>query len=335
MRWTPVTWPVALLLAVISLPGCQSKTETQQAPSSAQQESAASAGEHHYPLEGTIVSVDKAQQHLVIDHKDIPGFMSAMTMPYPVADSHVLDQVGPGDQITADVVASDKGVRLEKVVVVKKGNGGKPSSELQSPSAAEPVPDFTLVNQDGRRIGLRQFQGRAVVLTFMYTRCPLPDYCPLMTHNFAEIDKALAKNPQLYADTHLLSISFDPKYDTPPVLRSYARAYVQDKGRQTFAHWEFAALPASETKDVTKYFNLFLGEQDGRITHSMCTAIISPAGTVYRTYHDNDWKPEDVLADLASLLPSQASVLPSQISSLVPVSRPGIPQPAVSQQVQP
>ena len=151
-------------------------------------------GVKHYPLQGTVVSVDKAQQHLVIDHKDIPGFMGAMTMPYPVADAKVLDQVGPGDQITADVVVSDTSVRLEKVVVVKKGSGAKPQSELQPSQPAGTLPDFTLVNQDGKRIGLRQYRGRALLITFIYTRCPLPDYCPLMTHNFAEIDKALEKS---------------------------------------------------------------------------------------------------------------------------------------------
>ena len=303
MKHVRMAWPVLAVsvLLIAGAGGCGSTKQAQPNPS-AQQEPQSQAGERHYPMEGTVVSVDKAQQHLVIDHKEIPGFMSAMTMPYPVADPHVLDQVQPGDQITADVVASDKGVHLDKVTVVKKGDGAKPTSQLQ-PESNQPIPDFTLVNQDGKRIGLHQYQGRAVLLTFIYTRCPLPDYCPLMTHNFAEIDKALAKNPQLYADTHLLSISFDPKFDTPPVLRKYGREYVPDKGKQTFNHWEFAALPAAETKDVTQFFNIFLSEQDGQITHSMCTAIISPDGMLYRSYHDNDWKPEDVLADLATLLP--------------------------------
>jgi protein SCO1/2 len=126
-----------------------------------------------------------------------------------------------------------------------------------------------------------------------------------MTHNFAEIDKVLGKSPQLYARTHLLSVSFDPKFDTPQVLRKYARSYVADKGQETFNHWEFAALPAAETKDVTQYFNIFLSQQDGQITHSMCTVIVSPDGTLYREYHDSDWKPEDVLGDLMALLPAQ------------------------------
>src|SRR4029077_11309497 len=137
---------------------------------------------------------------------------------------------------------------------VKKSDGksSPPGAQLQPSDQGTQVPDFALVNQDGKRMRLQQYRGKSVLLTFIYTRCPLPDYCPLMTHNFAEIDKALAKNPKLYADTHLLSISFDPKFDTPPVLRNYARSYVQDKGAQTFQHWEFAALQAGETKDVTK-----------------------------------------------------------------------------------
>ncbi len=296
-----------LLLLVVGLAGCGRSSQTGQnaAPENQAPAPASRPGAKHYPLEGTVVSVDKGQQHLVIDHKDIPGFMPAMTMPYPVADAKVLDQVGPGDQITADVVVSDNSLRLEKVVVVKKGSGAKPQSELQPSEPAASLPDFALVNQDGKRIGLRQYRGRALLITFIYTRCPLPDYCPLMTHNFAEIDKALTKNPQFYASTHLLSVSFDPQFDTPQVLRNYARAYVPDKGKQTFSHWEFAALPASETKDVTQYFNIFLSQQDGQITHSMCTAIVAPDGTLYREYHDNDWKPEEVLGDLMALLPAQ------------------------------
>ena len=294
-----------LLWPLFCLSGCGRTSETAQNPAPENQAPAAQPGAKHYPLQGTVVSVDKAQQHLVIDHKDIPGFMGAMTMPYPVADAKVLDQVGPGDQITADVVVSDTSVRLEKVVVVKKGSGAKPQSELQPSQPAGTLPDFTLVNQDGKRIGLRQYRGRALLITFIYTRCPLPDYCPLMTHNFAEIDKALGKSPQLYASTHLLSVSFDPKFDTPQVLRKYARSYVADKGQETFNHWEFAALPAAETKDVTQYFNIFLSQQDGQITHSMCTVIVSPDGTLYREYHDSDWKPEDVLGDLMALLPAQ------------------------------
>ena len=262
-----------------------------------------------YHLKGTVVQVDKAQQHLVIDHEEIPGFMGAMTMPYPVADAATLERVSPGDQITADVVVSDNQIRLENVVVVKKGDGksAPPGAELQPSEQPGPVPDFALVNQDGERIHLGQYRGKSVLLTFIYTRCPLPDYCPLMTHNFAEIEKALVNSPELYAKTQLLSISFDSQHDTPAVLRNYAKAFVADRGARTFAHWEFATVPAAEKSALTKFFDVFVTEEQGQITHSLSTAIISPDGLVYKSYNRNDWKPADALADLRSSVdaPSQ------------------------------
>jgi protein SCO1 len=255
-----------------------------------------------YRLKGTVVQVDKSQQHLVVNHEEIPGFMGAMTMPYPVADARTLEQVSPGDQITADVVVGQSEIHLENVVVVKKSDGktSPPGAQLQHSGDDAAVPDFTLVNQDGKRVRLRQYRGKAVLLTFFYTRCPLPDYCPLMTHNFAEIDKSLGESPELYAKTHLLSISFDSRYDTPQVLRHYAQAFVTDRGPRTFAHWEFATVPAAEKSAVTKFFDVFVTEEQGQITHSLSTAIITPGGDICKGYNGNDWKPADVIMDLKS-----------------------------------
>jgi protein SCO1/2 len=254
-----------------------------------------------YHLSGTIVQVDKAQNHLVVDHKEIPGFMAAMTMPYPVASAENLDQLSPGDQITADVVVTPSEIHLEHIVIVKKSDGkAAPGAGLAPSPQNQPVPDFALVNQDGKRIRFSQYRGKAVLLTFIYTRCPLPDYCPLMSHNFAEIEKQLVNSPDVYARTHLLSISFDSQYDTPMVLRNYARAFVADRGPRTFEHWEFATIPAAEKNDVTKFFDVFVTQEQGQITHSMSTAIISPDGRIYKAYTGNDWKPADVLADLKS-----------------------------------
>jgi protein SCO1 len=297
-RWgrtavTPAKWMLySAAILLLSIIGCRSKTQTQ---------------ERRYHLKGTVVQVDKPQQHLVIDHEEIPGFMAAMTMPYPVVDSRVLDQITPGDQITADVVVNDAGVRLENIVVVKKSDGkSSPAGQLAPPNQIR-VPAFTLVNQNGKAINVTQYRGKSVLLTFIYTRCPLPEYCPLVTHNFAEIEKALAQMPELYAKTHLLSISFDSQYDTPEILRSYSRRYLPDRGKLTFTHWEFATIPASEKAAVTRFFNVFLSGQDGQITHSMSTAIISPDGELYRSYSSNDWRPADVLTDLAQSTSSQFS----------------------------
>jgi protein SCO1/2 len=272
--------------AVLAVSGCGS-----QAPQA-----------RRFQLKGTVVQVDKSQNHLVVDHEEIKGFMGAMTMPYPIADPKDLDRLSPGDQITADVVASTTEIHLENIVVVKKSDGKTPppGARLQPSNQGPPVPDFTLVNQDGKRIRVQQYRGKSVLLTFIYTRCPLPDYCPLMSHNFAEIEKALAKSPDLYAKTRLLSISFDSQFDTPEILRKYARQFVSDRGPRTYEHWEFATIPAAEKADVTKFFDVFISGQEGQITHSMSTAIISPGGRVYKTYSSNDWKPTDALTDLTA-----------------------------------
>lgn len=292
-------------LVSLALIGCRSSAPTGTSTSgSSATSSTATPGEKRYHLQGTVVQIDKAQQHLVIDHGDIPGFMAAMTMPYPVADAKTLDMVSVGDQVTADVVVTDSKVQLENVVVVKKADAAKPapSSQVQ-PGDGAAVPHFALVNQDGKRIELAQYAGKTVLMTFIYTRCPLPDYCPLVTHNFAEIEKQLAQTPELYGKTHLLSVSFDSKYDTPAVLRNYAHAFGADKENKKFAHWEFATVPASELPQVASFFGIFLNKQDGQIMHSMCTVVVSPDGKLYKQYNDNDWKPTEMITALEATTP--------------------------------
>jgi len=303
------------VLACLALLGCRPSSQSASPSSSSSGASSSSSsgasadspsGEKRYHLKGTVVQIDKPQQHLVINHGDIPGFMAAMTMPYPVADAKTLDMVSVGDQVTADVVViGDSKVQLENVVIVKKADAGKPAptSQLQ-PGDGAAVPDFALVNQDAKRIDLAQYAGKTLLITFIYTRCPLSDYCPLVTHDFAEIEKQLERTPDLYEKTHLLSVSFDSKYDTPTVLRNYAHAFGADKRNKKFAHWEFATVPANELREVTKFFGIFLNEQDGQVTHSMCTVVVSPDGRVYKQVDDNNWKPAEMMAALVAATPS-------------------------------
>lgn len=287
---------------VIALSLCAAACGGGASQNQSQTQSQTQTPEKRFHLAGKVVSIDREQHHLIVDHGDIPGFMSAMTMPYPVADVKTLDEVSVGDQITADVVVADGEAHLENVVVVKKGTGApaKPAGASLTPGANDQVPDFDLLNEEGKRVHLGQYRGKAVLLTFIYTRCPLADYCPLMSHNFAEIEKGLAKVPDAYAKTHLLSVSFDPKYDTPEVLRKYASAFVDDQKKPPFEHWEFASILEPERADISRFFNLFYSEAGGQITHSLSTNIIAPDGHIYRSYYDNDWKPANVLSDLVA-----------------------------------
>jgi protein SCO1/2 len=168
------------------------------------------------------------------------------------------------------------------------------------------VPNFSLVNQDGKTVHLRDYRGKAVLLTFVYTRCPDPTQCTLMSTNFANLDQSLQKQDQLYKATHLLSISFDPDYDTPKVLRSYGAAFTGRYSDEDFQHWEFLTGTKDEIKGIAQFFGLryFHDSSTGQenVVHSLRTAIIAPDGKVFRVYRGNEWKPDEAVNDLVKIL---------------------------------
>ncbi len=235
-------------------------------------------------------------QQLTVDNEDIPGFMPAMTMPYPVKDSQGLDAVQPGDKISADVVVKD-GYWLQHLVITdQSGRGSVPATTATqelAPGAA--VPDVPMIDQDGKTLHLRQFKGKAVLLTFIYTRCPLPNFCPLISSEFAEIHKELKKDPDDLKRTHLISVSLDPAYDTAPVLRKYGLAYLQDDA-SGFKHWDFVSTTPQDLDKLAAAFGLQYFAQDNQIAHSMETVLLATNGTVAKSWPGNEWKPGRVLA---------------------------------------
>ena len=255
-----------------------------------------------YHLVGKIVSIDHDQASIMVDGREIVGFMAAMTMPYSVRDTKLLTPLGPGDEITADIVVDDNGAYLENIVVTKKGDGKDPTGTSNPPKAGDTVPDFAMVNQDGKRIHFRDYQGDVLLVTFIYTRCPFPDYCPLVSRNFSKIYASLRKDPSLGPKIRLLSVSFDPDHDTPAVLRQYADTFRATTGGSPFARWQFAVVPPKELVNVANFFGLYFSVQGDQIVHSMSTTVISPDGTVYKWYQDNNWAPADLITDASQAL---------------------------------
>ena len=253
------------------------------------------------------MATDAAAGQVTVNHQAIPGLMDAMTMPYKVVDPSTLSELHPGDVITARVLV-DQGpdgpsnARLDNIVIVAQARPDyKQAVAYHVPAPGDVVPDFHLLNQSGKQIQLAQFRGRAVLLTFIYTRCPLADFCPRMSSNFAEIDKALAPDKKLYGKTHLLSVSFDPKYDTPTVLRSYGGAHTGRFTDEDFAHWDFAAPSLAELPKVEQYFDVGVtgdSVDPSSIQHSLSTVLIGKDGKVIAWYPTNDWKVADVLEQL-------------------------------------
>jgi protein SCO1/2 len=254
-----------------------------------------------FTIRGRVVSTDAT--HVTLDGEDVPGFMEAMTMDYKLADPSVVSELHPGDRITAKVLAKKVGdnygdVRLDDIVVIAQARPDyKPPVTYHVPTAGDVVPDFKLLNQSGHTIHLDQFKGKIVLMTFIFTRCQLADFCPRMSRNFADIDKALAVDPTLYKQTHLISVSFDPAYDTPKVLRSYGGAYTGNYTNERFLHWDFAAPPEKELPALTQFFNVGVTPGDSKsLTHSLSTVLIGKDGKIIDWYPTNEWKPEDILA---------------------------------------
>lgn len=254
-----------------------------------------------YELQGRVVAIDAANRQLTIAHQAIPGFMEAMTMPYLVSSSNdwVFRAIAPGDQIQATLVVSDRAELQDITFTRGTDSAGDGTSQLHIPQPGEAVPDVTLTNQSGEIIHFKQFHGKPLLLTFIYTRCPFPDYCPRMSSNFAQVLEQLQKNPQAFAESQLLSISIDPEHDKPAALHSYGQRYV---GRvdPSFQHWQFASGSPDEVRKAANFFGLAYNTKDGQIVHGLSTVLLGKDGKVLKVYSGNSWKPDDVAADIVA-----------------------------------
>ena len=256
-----------------------------------------SGNEKRYELKGKVVIVEPEKRLVTISHEDIKGYMPGMTMPFTVRNDSDLQMLVPNAEVTATLVVDGSHSWLENLFVVTKQAAGGPMPAAPVPAKeGDEVPNYTLVNQDAKRIRINNYRGRALLLTFIYTRCPDPEFCTLMSSNFAQVERLLAQDAELYAKTHLLSITIDPAYDEPKVLRSYGAAHTERYDKETFAHWEFAT--GDQVKEIAQYFGLTYFPENDQIRHSLRTAIVGADGKVAKVYNGNEWKPEDVVEDL-------------------------------------
>jgi protein SCO1 len=251
------------------------------------------APEQRLDLRGKVVSVDKAQRQVTIAHDEIKGYMAAMTMPFSVKEDWALSAFAPGQTIEATLVVKGDRSWIEDIRITQTKEDTQPGEVVnRMPKVGAEVPDFQLLNQDNRRIHLAQYRGRPLVLTFIYTRCPLPDYCPRTSKNFSEIYRALRSRPPSDRKPRLLTISFDTEFDTPAVLKIYAGRYMNPVN---FGEWGFATGSPDEIRAITGYFGLIYRKESGQITHSLVTALINSDGKLQRLYLANEWAPSQVL----------------------------------------
>jgi protein SCO1 len=268
---------------------------------------AACSNAKHYEMKGQILAVDRDKVEILVKHENIPGLMPAMTMPYKVESVSLLDNLDAGDLITTQlevdnnqaVITSIKKTGTAKVDTPPPAAPAKSGFELIRPGGE--IPNQTFVDQEGRTRSFSEIRGnRALALTFMYTKCPMPTYCPMMDRHFVEVQKQLKANPALRDNVRLLSVSFDPKNDTPPVLKKHARGLGAD-----LALWTLVTGDRDEVDRFAMNFGVTLirGEaaDPNEIGHTLRTALVDRRGKLVKIYPGNEWTPEDLLADIAAL----------------------------------
>jgi protein SCO1/2 len=254
-----------------------------------------------HELTGQVLAVNLERQEIVIRHQDVPGFMPAMTMPFAVKDKGLLEGRVPGDLVRATLVVTDTNAWLERLT--KTGFAALaspvPVAEPGALRTGDPVPDVVLVDQDGKARHFAEWRGHAIALTFIFTRCPLPDFCPALDKSFARLQEQVKADPALAANVRLLTVSFDPERDTPAVLRKHAARLGADPAMWAYVTGEVAAVDG-----FGRHFGLSVereGPDDG-LTHNLRTAVIDPAGRLVRLWRGSDWAPEEIAAELRKAL---------------------------------
>ena len=267
--------------------------------------------QNSYEGQGRIVGFGDDGRTVIIEHEAIPRLMPAMTMPFQVQDSTELASFARGDALRFTLHLSRDSSWIADLVplpdsAVARHPAGSPDAFLDASAMPllEPgdrIPNATLVNQDDETMSLSDFQGRALLLTFIYTRCPIPNFCPLLSRQFQRLQPVLAE--RFGEDVHLLSISFDPAYDTPATLRDYARRYTQDTST-----WSFATGSEETIADLAGRFGVFFAASGETFDHNLTTALIDQQGRVVRLWRGNDWQTDDVLPAVSDLLADAATL---------------------------
>jgi protein SCO1/2 len=252
-----------------------------------------------FPLRGEVVGIDTVKMRLMVDHEEIPDYMDAMTMPFKVKRIELMRSVAIGDTIEGVLAVSRTESWLENFSVT--GKGEPPDVRLTEESVlarlfktGDLLPEVGLMNQEGRPIAFRQFRGKVVAITFIYSRCPLPDFCIRMSDHFGKVQRILKGHASLEGKWHLMSISFDPEFDTPNVLKEYGKTYGAD-----FKVWDFATADMKNILRLTDGLGLSLAEDEGNlIAHNLRTVLLAPDGRIVEVINGNEWTPEGLVGSM-------------------------------------
>lgn len=256
------------------------------------------SAEQSFDVKGRVISVEAGGKTVHIAHEDIPDFMPAMTMPFTIQHPDQAAHLAAGDSVQFRLVVTKDDSWISSIAKLSSA----PSAEITAPPAdtnrvqiGQLVPNFDLVDQNGAPFKLTDYHGSAVLVTFIYTRCPLPNFCPLMSNRFSELQDKLSK--KYPGKVHLISVSFDPQYDTPPVMKQYGEHFAARSKT-----WSLATGSQQQVDRVAGLFGLIKEREGDGYSHDLRTALISPEGKLVHIWRSNVWTAEEVEAIVAETL---------------------------------
>lgn len=293
--------------------GCNPKPEA-PAPGSA------SSNITNYTVRGVVKSLKRPEREAVIRHEEIPGYMPAMTMPFTVRESRELDGVDPGDSVEFRLRVTGTDGWIDQVKVVAKADPATRKPVVTNTPTATPtatnaafrvlpnvpdlkpgdlVPDYAFTNQVGHTLRLKSFQGQALAVSFIFTRCPFPLFCPRMSERFAEVQAAFAAQKAEATNWHLLSITFDPEFDTPEVLKVYGQRWKADP-----RHWTLATGGFDQIEPFAASVGLYFGRgvSIADQNHNLRTLVIGPDGRLVQVFRGNEWSAGELVQSLSEAM---------------------------------
>ena len=256
-----------------------------------------------YPAQGVVEKISPSLREVTINHQAIPGYMMAMTMDFPIQNTNELNGISPGDQITFTLVVNkdtDWVENIHRTGQTAQVTTNAPATMLSELDPGDLLPDGVLTTEDGRQIRFSDFRGKALAFTFFFTRCPLPNFCPLMNRNFSAARDLISSKANAPTNWQFLSISFDPENDTPEVLTSFGGFYRHGDS----SHWLFASAPTNTLTILGPSLDLMVVHQGQSITHNLRTVVLDTHGRIYKQFDGNGWTPQD-LADAVAKAASQ------------------------------
>jgi protein SCO1/2 len=250
------------------------------------------AGTTNYVARGILKEVRQDEHQLIISHEDIPHFMPAMTMPFSVKSDAILLSAAIGDKIAFQlhVTESDSWVdhierlgagegKASSLAALPTGSGHPEATSTSIGPSPNPLRDYKFTNELGEPVSLAQFQGQAIALTFFFTRCPIPQYCPRLSRNFEEVQRKLTALLNAPTNWHLVSVTFDPAHDTPELLRAYAASYHYDH-----AHWSFLTGPSDKIAELARLCDVKFEPDSGFFNHNFRTLIIDASNRLQMVF---------------------------------------------------